>query len=178
MNGSRFDWRRVWSRGGRSKRAWRLAIQLGVIVVVLLAVRAWTQREMASGPVPPLQGRLLDGTAFTLADRPARPLLIHFWASWCPVCRLEEASIAALSRDHAVVTVAMQSGPDAAVQAYLDEQGLTFPVLNDPDGELARRFGVRGVPSSFVVDARDRIVFRETGYTTGPGLRLRLWLAQ
>jgi len=172
MHNIRSVWKRVWRR-----RGWRYGIQLGLLLTVFMAARFWSQRDLVTGPVPELQGRLLGGTVFSLAARPARPLLIHFWASWCPVCRLEENSIAALSRDHAVITIAMQSGSDAEVRAYLEAQGLSFPVINDPDGRLARRFGVRGVPSSFIVDAQDRIVFREVGFTSGPGLRLRLWWA-
>jgi thiol-disulfide isomerase/thioredoxin len=173
MHNIRSVWKRIWRR-----RGWRYGIQLVLLLAVFIAIRSWGQRDLVSGPVPDLQGQLLDGGNFSLASRPARPLLIHFWASWCPVCRLEENSIAALSRDHAVITIAMQSGSDAEVRAYLEAQGLRFPVINDPEGRLARRFGVRAVPSSFIIDARDRIVFRETGFTSGPGLRLRMWWAQ
>ncbi|MGE0082668.1 MAG: protein disulfide oxidoreductase, partial [Thiohalomonadaceae bacterium] len=42
---------------------------------------------------------------------------------------------------------------------------------------LAARYGVRAVPTTFIIDGAGRIRFREVGYTTGPGLRLRLWLA-
>jgi len=50
-------------------------------------------------------------------------------------------------------------------------------VLNDPDGVIATRWGVRAVPASFIVDGAGQIRFVEIGYTTGIGLRLRLWLA-
>jgi thioredoxin-related protein len=49
-------------------------------------------------------------------------------------------------------------------------------VINDPDGALAAAWGVRGVPTFFVVDSQGMIRFREVGYTTGLGLRWRLWL--
>ena len=50
-------------------------------------------------------------------------------------------------------------------------------VINDPTGEIAADWGVMGVPASFVVDGSANIRFVTSGYTTGPGLRLRLWLA-
>jgi len=74
--------------------------------------------------------------------------------------------------------VAMQSGSDDEVAQYMQKEALSFPVLNDPEGVLAAQWGVRGVPASFIVDTAGRIRFVEVGYTTGIGLRLRLWLAR
>jgi len=133
---------------------------------------------MISGPAPELQANLLNDGAYALLTDKRRPLLVHFWASWCPICKLEQGSIQSISEDHAVITVAMQSGEAEEVIAYMREEKLKFPVINDPDGVLARRFGVRAVPSSFVIDENNNILFRETGFTTETGLRLRLWLAK
>ena len=159
-------------------RWFKIVVEALVIILVLLTVRAWTQRDMLSGPAPEFQANLLnDGVYALLADK-RRPLLVHFWASWCPICELEQGSIQSISEDHAVITVAMQSGEAEEVIAYMREEKLKFPVINDPDGALARRFGVRAVPSSFVIDENNNILFRETGFTTEIGLRLRLWLAK
>jgi peroxiredoxin len=57
------------------------------------------------------------------------------------------------------------------------QTGLDFPVLADPDGRIARRWGVFGVPATFVVDAAGQIRAATVGVSTGPGLRARLWLA-
>jgi alkyl hydroperoxide reductase subunit AhpC len=72
----------------------------------------------------------------------------------------------------------MQSGEAEEVISYMQQEKLQFPVINDPDGIVAQRFGVRAVPSSFVIDENNNIMFRETGFTTETGLRLRLWLAK
>lgn len=101
-------------------------------------------------------------------------MLVHFWASWCAICRAQHGSIEGVARDHAVVTVAMRSGDAAAVRAHLAGQAATFAVLNDPSGALADRWGVRAVPASFIVDAQGRVRFVEVGYTTSWGLRWRL----
>ena len=105
-------------------------------------------------------------------------MLVHFWATWCPVCRAEQDTIEALAKDHPTVTVAMQSGAAAVVAEHLNKEALSFPVLNDPDGAISAEWGVRAVPTSFVVDGAGQIRFVEVGYTTGLGLRLRLWLAR
>ncbi len=161
-----------------SRRKWmRRLLELSLVLGLLVAVRAWQQWGVATGPAPALEGVLLDGRVVSLTEFRGRPVLVHFWATWCPVCALEEKSIDAIAGDHPVITVAMQSGSDAEVSRYLAEKGLDFPVLNDPRGALAARWGVRAVPASFIIDPAGWIRFTEVGFTTAIGLRVRLWLA-
>jgi peroxiredoxin len=124
-----------------------------------------------------LSGRLLDGAGVNLANERGRPVLVHFWAEWCPICRLEQGSIEALSRDYRVISVATTSGNADEVRAHMQSEGLSFPVLLDEEGDLARAWGVRGVPASFVIDSSGRIANAMVGYTSGIGFRIRLWLA-
>src|SRR5512142_1136565 len=110
----------------------RFAINLLLFVVLVAGIRIWQQRDMVSGAAPTLQGITLAGQPYTLAPRPGHPVLVHFWATWCPVCRLEQDSIAALARGNPnVITVAMQSGKPEDVARYMREQGIDLPVLND-----------------------------------------------
>jgi len=156
----------------------RRAVELLLFVVLIAGIRAWQQRDMPSGVAPPLSGMQLDGSTYTLPVRPAQPVLVHFWATWCAICRVDQDSIAAIARDHPnTITVAMQSGSAAEVAQHLAAQGLHFPVVNDADGRLSAAWGVHAVPASFIIGTDGRIRFVEVGYTTGPGLRLRLWLA-
>ncbi len=148
-----------------------------MLLLLILGIRAWQQSGTASGPAPALAGELLDGKSVALAAFAGRPVLVHFWATWCPVCRAEQGSIDALARDTPVITVAMQSGSREEVIQYLRKETLSFPVLNDRDGVIAAQWGVRAVPASFIVDGAGQIRYVEVGYTTGVGLRLRLWLA-
>jgi peroxiredoxin len=162
------------------KPRWRrVTAEILLFALIYLAFRAWMQRDLPSGPAPVVQGITLDGRHVDLAALgKGRPVLLHFWATWCPVCKLEQGTIDAVSRDYPTLTIATQSGDAQAVQAFMHEQELHFPVLLDEQGELLRRYGLHGVPATFVIDARGHIAFREIGYTTGWGLRLRLWLAK
>lgn len=155
----------------------RRTLEVVLIVAVLFGVRLYTQRGTVEGPAPPLEGARLDGTPVSLEHYAGRPILVHFWATWCPVCTFENDSIEALSRDYQVLTVAMQSGDALEIREFMAERELGFPVVVDEHGELAQRYGVRGVPASFVIGPQGMIRFKEVGYTTGPGLRLRMWLA-
>jgi peroxiredoxin len=157
---------------------WRWGLELLLIIVVVLLVRAWLARDLAQGPAPAFETNLLDGSPVSLADYADRPMLLHFWATWCPICRLEEGEIMRLSRSHPVLTVAMQSGSPSEVEAHLTERERALDVVNDPDGALARRYGVRAVPSTFIIDRDGQIVFRKQGYAPPLELRLRLWLAR
>jgi thiol-disulfide isomerase/thioredoxin len=167
------------SRGRLVKsRAPRVALEVVLVIGVLLAVRACQLRDVASGAAPSLAGTTLTGAPFVLAQAADRPILVHFWATWCSICRLEQGSIDSLARDYPVITVAMQSGADAEVLRHLAESNLSFAAINDPSGEIAARWGVRAVPASFVVDAAGQVRFVEVGYTTGLGLRARMLLAR
>ena len=155
-----------------------LAAELLLFLAVYLAVRSWMQRDMADGLAPPFEAAEVDGNPISLEQFQGRPVLVYFWASWCTICKLEQGAINAIKKDWPVITIAMQSGNAKDIDQYLKENDLDWPVIADPDGSLAQRYGVRGVPSSFILDKDGVIHFRESGYTTSYGLRLRLWAAR
>ncbi len=160
------------------RRGWLSWLRDILILLLLLAAFQWWQtRDLTGAPAPPLSGVLTDGRAADLRDYQGRAVLVHFWAEWCPICRAEEGAVDALAQDYPVLTVATQSGDAAAVAEYLRRQGLGFPTLVDQSGALARGWGIRGVPSSYVIAPDGRIDAVSIGYTTGIGLRLRLWWA-
>ncbi len=148
-----------------------------VLVVLLVGVHLFKTRKHPAGPAPTVQVRLLDGSKAAIGGASERPVLLHFWATWCGVCSLEESSIESLSRDARVLTVATRSGSAAEVRRHMEQRGLTFPVVNDADGSLARKYGVHEFPSSFFLSPSGRITTSEVGYTTWLGLKLRLLIA-
>ncbi|MDZ4201722.1 MAG: protein disulfide oxidoreductase [Gallionella sp.] len=166
------------NKTSRSRIWYRRAIQVVLLVVLVVVIRAWQQRDVVSGMAPPLHGTTLDGRTYSLPVKPGEPVLVHFWATWCPVCRAEQGSIESIARDFPnVITVAMQSGNPEDVARYMREQGISFPVINDASGSISNTWGVHAVPASFIVDTNGEIRFVEIGFATETGLRLRLWLA-
>ena len=161
----------------QKSRLFRWLVQLLLIVAIVAGIQHWRTRDAATGPAPAVKAFTIDGKPFELSAA-QRPVLVHFWATWCPVCRVEQGAINALAREHSVITVALSSGTDAEIADYLDNHGLRFEVINDHEGAIAAQWGVVGVPTSFIVDAAGTIRFVTSGYTTGPGLRARMWLAR
>ncbi len=160
-----------------NKKHYRLIVELTLILVILFAVRLWVQRDVASGTAPNISAFILDGQYFDLYQNKTRPMLVHFWATWCPVCKLEQSNIENIALDHPVITIAMQSGDDYELSQFMLEEKLSFNVINDESGMLSRKYNIRGVPVSFIVNKENKIEFVEVGYTTELGLRMRLWWA-
>ncbi|MDA8261103.1 MAG: redoxin family protein [Betaproteobacteria bacterium] len=162
----------------------RLLLEVVLILAVILGAQHWQTRGLAEGAAPPLVGVLTDGTTARVpkgtqsAGAGDTATLVAFWATWCPVCSAEEGNIVAVAKHHRVISVAMQSGDAATVSKHLQERGIALPVLIDADGRQAIDWGVRGVPTHFVVDGAGNIRFRVVGYATTWGLKARLWWAE
>ena len=116
---------------------------------------------------------LLDGSNYIVKND--KPLLVNFWATWCPICALEEQNIENLSKDYEVITIATQSGSNKEIEAYLKDKNLSFKVVNDEDGVLSQKFNIKAFPTTFIYDKNQNLKFTEVGYTSTLGLKLRLW---
>lgn len=161
------------------RKKWpKLLLELVVFLLLVLVLEAFLTRDAVSGKAPVFTAQTVQGRAFDLAALKGQPAMVHFWATWCPICGLEQGTVDGIAADYPFISVAMQSGGPGEVLAYLKEQEVDYPVINDPDGVLARRYGVSGVPASFILNADGEVVFVTRGYTSGFGLRFRLWLAR
>jgi thiol-disulfide isomerase/thioredoxin len=162
-----------------SKRRWlRWLVEIVVIVALIGGVRAWQHRGMLEGEAPDFERTALNGEVIHLDNYRGKPVLLHFWASWCPICELGQGTITGLGKDWKVITVAFQSGGKEEVQRYMERKGITdWVTIVDEDGSLTGKYGIHAVPTDYILDGEGTIQFRESGVTTGWGLRLRLWLA-
>ncbi len=169
-------------------RRWGMwALELAVFVGVLLAVRAYMAPAVpvafTEAAIPAIRAPLIidgssavgsSGELVSLSD-PKQPTLLVFWASWCGVCHVELPWIADLARSHRILAIALDSGDAATVATHLKHAGLTdLPVVNDPNGDLARQFGVSVTPTLLFLAPGGRVVTAETGLTSPWGIRLRM----
>jgi thiol-disulfide isomerase/thioredoxin len=150
---------------------------VALFFAMLVALRAYQARDTPSGQAPATVLTALDGRAFDLGVRRERPLLVYFWASWCGVCKRMESSVAGVSADYPVVTVASRSGSAASIAATVARRQLRVPVVPDVDHALARSFGVHAYPTAIVLDPGGQVSSVDVGYVPEAWLRLRLWWA-
>ena len=129
-------------------------------------------QSLNSAPLDMQTFQLIDNSLYTL--KKDKPILIHFWATWCPTCKLEAANINLLSHSYQIITIAVKSGSDYEIKQYLDEHDYNYKVVNDKDGSLSRKFHIAGFPTTFIYDKKGNLIFKEVGYTSTLGLWLRL----
>ena len=153
-------------------------LSLLILGVILNAMSYFRSPTFESKSDLKLNSVTISGHDTQSYERSGKPLLIHFWATWCPTCKLEASNIQRLSRHFNVLTVAVKSGSDADIQEYLNENNLDFEVINDTNGILASRFKVPAFPTTFILNAQGAIAFSEVGYTSSIGLFARMWWAQ
>ena len=186
------------SRLGLSAAAWRRQWKghlgsLALIAGVLLVVQLWQTRQVAGGPLPtaaldaPLPVRDVNGAlrqsslraemAAFQQTHPGRNIGLYVWADWCPICRTIQGPVNALTQDHPVITVAMQSGTPDNVARYLASRGLAWHTLIDPRSEVPRALGFSAVPAFAVITPQGELRWPTVGLTSGWGMRLRLLFA-
>jgi len=114
----------------------------------------------------------LKGQTWSLDKVRGKVVLLRFWADWCPYCRYEMPIIDKYYRElnkdgFLVLAVNVNQRPEVAL-AFTAQLDITFPVLLDPDGKTAKRYGVYAIPTNFLIDREGTIreiligeVFRE-----------------
>jgi thiol-disulfide isomerase/thioredoxin len=123
-------------------------------------------REPSAEPVEASGTDPITGATVSLADYAGQPIVLNFWASWCPPCREELPTLEEFwtSNDKVVlVGVNFQDSPSAA-RKIQQQTGFTFPSIEDRSGELGQELGIIGMPTTFFLDRDHRIV----GVVAGP----------
>ena len=148
----------------------RAARTVLVAVVIALAGVGGCRRnpELVGGTAPEFSLSDLSGNAIRLANLKGRVVFLNIWATWCEPCREEMPAMQALytqlhGPDFEMLAVNADQGDRAAVERFVREHGLTFPVLPDPDLQVADRYRVTGYPETFIIDRNGRVVDHALG---------------
>lgn len=114
---------------------------------------------------------LLDQTALSFPEQlRGNVVLLRFWADWCAFCETEMRAIEPVYRryrEQGLVILAVNVGQDrATAQAFVDKLNISYDTLLDSRGEVARAYGVLGLPASFLIDRKGRLYRRVIGEST------------
>ena len=156
------------------------AAGLGALVLLVLGVGLTRDPSRIASPLvcraaPDFRLQALDGRWVRLADYCGRPVVLNFWASWCPPCRDEAPLLANAAATYGpnglvMLGVVFQDSPDAA-RAFMAGFGQRYPGLVDPDGRTALDYGVGGIPETFFIGRGGTIVAKQVGPVTEASLR-------
>jgi peroxiredoxin len=103
----------------------------------------------------------LKGRSWSLKDVHGKVVMLNFWATWCPPCRKEMPDLEALSQhfqSQGLVILGVSDDEPKKVRAFIQQQGISYPVLLDPSSKTNKSFHIEGIPKTFVYDREGKIV--------------------
>lgn len=122
------------------------------------------------------------GKTHTLSEYKGKVIFLNFWATWCPPCRAEMPDIQKLYErspkegEGAVIVLGVASPKlgnekdEAGIKAFMDKNGYTYPVLMDARGELFSAYGIRAIPTTFMIDREGNVYGRVQGALSGENI--------
>lgn len=178
-------WKRLRTEEARPLRR-RIAVTvdvlLAIVVGVLLYQRAAPQAAAALGlsvdgsPAPDFALETLSGDSISLASLRGNVVLVNFWASWCPPCRVEMPGFEDVYRERrddgfVIVGIATDVASRARIEAFVREHDITYPILLASRDVISAYGGVDALPESFLVGRDGTIRHRVIGFFAEPALR-------
>lgn len=119
-----------------------------------------------------------EGNPVKLSDMRGTPVVLNFWASWCPPCKAEMPDFDEICKEYeGKVTFMMvnltdgQSETQESAQSFIDSMGYTFPVYFDKDSDAAYKYGIQSIPTTFFIDAEGYAIAYYSGAMSGDTLR-------
>ena len=111
----------------------------------------------------------LEGNPVSLSDFYGKKVVfVNIWATWCTSCKVEMPTMQALydkfkGDDFEILAISIDALGAKAIIPYMKKMGLTFPALQNLNGDIQKLYGTTGVPESFLVDKRGKIALVEVG---------------
>ncbi len=155
--------------GKSAYERWARALQQEADIQIVME-EAKGRTVKLNQPAPPFTLRTPDGEPVSLSDFAGQPVLINFWATWCPPCRYEMPFLQAAydkykDQGFVVLAVDIQETPEV-VKPFLQQFGLTFPVVMDRSGAVSSAYRVQAIPTSVFVDRQGVVVDIHRGALT------------
>ncbi len=136
---------------------------IGLILSLLLLVLTGCNNNAPAPKVgesaPDFKLSSFSGGDVRLSDLRGKVVLVNFWATWCPYCRDEIPSLVNLNaamagKNFQMITISIDKNGENAIAPFFNKLGISLPTLFDPDGTVGKRYGITGVPETFIVDGQ------------------------
>ncbi len=134
--------------------------------------------EAKLDPAPDFTVYDKDGSPVKLSDMKGTPVVLNFWASWCPPCKSEMPDFDEICKEFEGRVIFMmvnltdgQSETQESAQAFIDSMGYTFPVYFDKDSDAAYKYGIQSIPTTCFIDADGNFVAYASGAISGDILK-------
>jgi cytochrome c biogenesis protein CcmG, thiol:disulfide interchange protein DsbE len=140
-----------------------LAAVAGLLGLLVWRLTHQSKPPKIGGPAPAFSLRRLDTSGtLALASLRGKPVVLNFWASWCVPCKGEAKMLEDAwqrYRSQGVVFVGIDwHDVKSDARRFLDHHGVTYPTVLDGSGSITDRYGVVGVPETYFIDRRGRLV--------------------
>lgn len=154
-------------------KSYRLRNQVFIVIFILLASAGWiwhsrlpVLNQNTLGFALPQEGffapgfqlKTIDGKDLSLADLQGAPVILNFWASWCPPCRAEMPAFQQVFEEYSgsdLTIVAINSSFQDSlsdVSGFVNDNILTFPILLDKTGSVSKSYNLHSLPTTFFIN--------------------------
>ncbi len=141
------------------------SVLLTAALLLLLPVSAMALNQ--GDRLLPFTGKDMDGKTVNSAGIIGKkPVMLIFWASWCPNCKSEVPKVNALVkkyRSQGMEFIGINVGyndSEGKARRFMDKTGITYPVIFDKKGIIPRQYGVQGVPTVLIANKKGIVVFK------------------
>ncbi len=147
----------------------KLILILTIFMIGLFQVSYSKTGIQIGNKLPNFEYYNLMGGKMDSKDLEGKAIMLNFWATWCPPCRQEMPSIEKLYKKYKknsnfeIVAISVDQGTSIKVANFIKENKYTFPVYFDEKGKLGRKFLIRSIPTTFIINSEGIIIDKKLG---------------
>ncbi len=145
-----------------------------VSVVLLLLVSASSCEKKGAeigSKAPDFTLKDINGNTVSLSHNGGKAVMVKFWATWCQPCKEMVPGLVKLyekykDKGFVILSLAHEDEGEEIIKSFVKHYGITYPALL-ANRDTAKKYGVRGIPVSFLIDKEGKIIYRRAGNAPG-----------